>query len=217
MSASLDITPLTEKTYQQTITALCARDADLADVVSTYGIPPFWIQSPGFAGIVAAILAQQVSLESAQAAFAKLEQSIGSITPEGFLSLDNDTLKTIGFSRQKAAYAHEIARRVVTGAFDFAILESMGNDASRKCLVELRGVGQWTADTYLLFSLRRRDAWPVGDLALEKAVQELRGLTSTPSSEELNEIADNWRPLRAVAARILWYHYLCRRDRYVSA
>ena len=192
-------------------------DSDLAHVVSTFGNPPFWTHAPGFPGVVIAILAQQVSLESAQAAFTKLENAIGSISPEGFLSLDDDALRTIGFSRQKASYVRGVAQGIMAGQIDLQDLESMDDDEARKRLMEVRGIGAWTADTYLLFALRRPDAWPSGDLALAKAIQEIKGLATTPSSEEVDGIADHWRPWRAVAARILWHHYLSERGRIASA
>jgi DNA-3-methyladenine glycosylase II len=201
---------LTERLYSLGISA---RDSDLAAVISKWGNPPFWTHSPGFSGIVLAILSQQVSLESAQAAFTKLEKSIGSINPERFLSLDNDQLRTIGFSRQKSSYVRGIANNIMEGAIDLDDIQSMDNEQARKSLMELRGVGPWTADTYLLFALRRADAWPSGDLALEKAVQEVRGLPTIPSTAEADRIADLWRPWRAVAARILWHHYLKERGR----
>jgi len=192
-------------------------DSDLAHVVSTFGNPPFWTHAPGFPGVVIAILAQQVSLESAQAAFTKLGNAIGSISPEGFLSLDDDALRTIGFSRQKASYVRGVAQGIMAGQIDLQDLESMDDDEARKRLMEVRGIGAWTADTYLLFALRRPDAWPSGDLALAKAIQEIKGLATTPSSEEVDGIADHWRPWRAVAARILWHHYLSERGRIASA
>ncbi|THB78867.1 MAG: DNA-3-methyladenine glycosylase 2 family protein, partial [Desulfobacteraceae bacterium] len=89
--------------------------------------------------------------------------------------------------------------------------------AARKALLELRGIGVWTADTYLLFSLKRADAWPSKDLALEKAIQELMNLPSKPDTEEADRIAERWKPYRAVAARILWHHYLCVRGRRFTA
>ena len=92
----------------------------------------------------------------------------------------------------------------------------MDNDQARERLMEVKGIGAWTADTYLLFAMRRSDAWPSGDLALAKAIQELRGLSTTPAYEEVDRIADRWRPLRAVAARILWHHYLNQRSRTSS-
>jgi DNA-3-methyladenine glycosylase II len=154
-------------------------------------------------------------LESAQAAFTKLAKAIGSVNSEEFLSLDDGTLRAIGFSRQKASYVRGVARAVIAGEIDLAALESLDDHEVRKCLLAVRGIGAWTADTYLLFALRRPDAWPSGDLALAKAIQGLRGLATTPGSEEVNGIADRWRPWRAVAARILWHHYLCERGRGV--
>ena len=192
-------------------------DPDLAHVVSTFGNPPFWTHPPRFPGVVIAILAQQVSLESAQAAFTKLENAIGPVNPEGFLSLDADALRTIGFSRQKASYVRGVAQEIVAGEIDLQDLESLDDDGARNRLMEVRGIGAWTASTYLLFALRRPDAWPSGDLALAKAIQETKRLATTPSSEEVDAIADHWRPWRAVAARILWHQYLSQRGRIASA
>jgi DNA-3-methyladenine glycosylase II len=163
--------------------------------------------------MIMAILAQQVSLESAQAAFTKLENAIGSVYPEEFLTLDDDTLRAIGFSRQKGSYVRGIAHGIRAGDIDLEALESMDNDTARMTLIRVRGIGKWTADTYLLFSLRRPDAWPSGDLALAKAIQELRRFATKPTFEEVDRIADQWKPWRAVAARILWHCYLCDRGR----
>ena len=216
MSETLNLT-LTDETYLRAVSVLCMKESSFASVVSKWGNPPFWTHSSGFPGIVIAILAQQVSLESAKAAFTKLEDVSGAFNPDAFLSLDDDTLRAIGFSRQKASYVRGVARGIMAGEIDLEALESMGNADARKSLMELRGIGAWTADTYLLFSLRRADVWPSGDLALAKAIQELRGLATTPGSEEVDGIAGRWRPWRAVAARILWHQYLCERGRMASA
>ena len=180
---------MTDETYLRAVSVLCMKESGFASVVSKWGNPPFWTHSSGFPGIVIAILAQQVSLESAKAAFTKLENVSGAFNPDAFLSLDDDTLRAIGFSRQKASYVRGVARGIMAGEIDLEALESMGNADARKSLMELRGIGAWTADTYLLFSLRRADVWPSGDLALAKAIQELRGLATTPGSEEVDGIA----------------------------
>ena len=208
---------LTDKIYYRGLSELTMRDSDLAEAVSRWGNPPFWTHTPGFSGIVLAVLSQQVSLESAKATFIKLENVISSINPKKFLSLDDNTLREIGFSRQKASYIRGVAHEIMVGEFDLEDLESMDDDQARRRLMDVRGIGAWTADTYLLFALRRSDAWPSGDLALAKAIQELRGLITIPSSEEVDRIADHWRPWRAVAARILWHHYLNERGRTSSA
>jgi DNA-3-methyladenine glycosylase II len=208
---------LTGNTYYRGLSELTRRDSDLAEAVARWGKPPFWTHTAGFAGIVLTILSQQVSLESAQATFAKLENAIGSIDPEKFLSLDDHTLRAVGFSRQKTSYIRGLAHEIIAGELDLEDLESMDNDQARRRLMQVRGIGAWTADTYLLFALRRSDAWPSGDLALAKAIQELRGLITIPSPEEVDRIADHWRPWRAVAARILWHHYLNQRNRTSAA
>jgi DNA-3-methyladenine glycosylase II len=208
---------LNDKEFSRGISELLSRDEYLYDIVTRWGDPPFWKHPSGFPGLVLAILSQQVTLESAQAAYSKLEKSIGEVTPEEFLRLDSVELLGIGFSRQKASYVQGLAQRSVSGELDLEELEELDDDLVRNRLIELRGVGPWTADTYLLFSLCRSDAWPSGDLALEKAVQELKGLLDKPTTEEVDKMAEAWRPWRAVAARILWHYYLNERGRNSSA
>ena len=205
--------PLTEWTFAQAIAELTDRDPDLARAVARWGEPPLWTHEPGFPGLVLEILSQQVSLESANAAFAKLGRRIAPITPEGFLTLDDTTLKETGFSRQKTRYVRGLAEAIVSGALDLAVVGRMADGEAREALLAIKGIGPWTADTYLLFALRRSDAWPSGDLALAKAIQELRGLPSLPSYPEVDAIAEEWHPWRAAAARILWHSYLSERGR----
>lgn len=208
---------LTEASYAAAVERLAAADAALGGVVARWGAPPFWRHPEGFAGLVHGILAQQVSLESAVAAFARLEAELGGVEPEAFLTLDDARLRAIGFSRPKAAYARGLAEAIATGDLDLAGLEAGSDDEVRDALVRLRGVGRWTAGVYLVFSLRRADAWPSGDLALAKSVQELHDLARLPSWDELDAWADRWRPRRAVAARFLWHDYLSRRGRVSKA
>ncbi len=206
-------TGLTPETYAGAVERLVAADSVLAGVLDRWGPPPFWRHPEGFAGLVHGILAQQVSLESAVAAFGRLEGALGRVEPEGFLTLDDARLRAIGFSRQKAGYARGLAAAIAAGALDLDRLAVAPDDEVRRTLVALRGIGRWTADVYLLFALRRPDAWPSGDLALAKAVRELWGLPALPGWDELDAWAERWRPQRAVAARFLWHDYLSRRGR----
>jgi DNA-3-methyladenine glycosylase II len=208
---------LTTRSYERAVSRLAKQSPDLGRAVSKWGRPPFWTHPAGFPGIVLAILAQQVSLESAQAAFSKLEKLAGPAKPDVFIALDDNALRAVGFSRQKASYVREIAHATLEGQLNIEALDTMTDDEARDVLVQRRGVGPWTADTYLLFSLRRADAWPTRDLALAKAIQELRKLRSMPSWEKVDAIAETWKPWRAVAARILWHHYLSHRGRSASA
>ena len=208
---------LTDKTFAQGLSELTMRDPDLAAAISKWGNPPFWRREPGFSAIVLVILSQQVSLESAQATFEKLESVVGSLSSESFLALDDKALRDTGFTRQKASYIRGLAQHIIDGEFDIEELASMDDDQARKRLMAVRGIGTWTADTYLLIALRRPDVWPSGDLALAKAIQALKRRNSVPDGEKAHSIANQWRPWRAVAARSLWHYYLNERGRASSA
>ena len=199
---------LTEESLPRHVAALSRVDADLARVARACGAPQMWEREQGFATLVLTILEQQVSLASAAAAFARLLAAASPLTPEHFLAFDDAQLRGFGFSRQKALYCRLAARAVLEGELDFAALATSDDDAARASLVRLKGVGPWTAEIYLLRALGRPDAWPSGDLALQLAAQEVKRLPARPTAAELDALAEPWRPLRAVAARLLWQHYL---------
>ncbi len=120
------------------------------------------------------ILEQQVSLASARAAFDRLVEAASPLTPQKFLEFDDIELKSIGFSRQKIRYCRELSRAILDGSLDLDRLESEDDLAVRETLLHVKGVGPWTAEIYLLMALRRPDAWPAGDLALQSAFQKLK-------------------------------------------
>jgi len=207
----LQFETLTDQRLHHAVRILCRRDPDLARVYQECGTPPLWARDPGFPTLILIILEQQVSLASARAAFSRLQQSISEVTPRRFLKLDDAALKTIGFSRQKASYVRHLAESIVKRRFRPASLETMNDETAREILLALKGIGFWSADIYLLMALRRPDIWPAGDLALATAAQEVKQLHKRPSPEELEELGKAWRPWRAVAARLLWHHYLTKR------
>ncbi|MDT7690299.1 MAG: DNA-3-methyladenine glycosylase [Acidobacteriota bacterium] len=202
---------LTRASLARGVSALSEIDPDLARVARAYGSPLMWEREQGFATLVLVILEQQVSLASALATFERLSAVASPLTPESFLALDDASLRSFGFSRQKALYCRLAARAVLEGGLDFNALASLDDDAARAELLRLKGVGLWTAEIYMLRALLRPDAWPAGDLALQLAAQEVKQLPARPTAAELDELAERWRPWRAVAARLLWNHYLNRR------
>ena len=202
---------LDEMAFQSGIRELTVRDADLARVIEAYGAPPLWVREPGFPSLVYIILEQQVSLASARAAFQRLRAAASPLTPTRFLKLSDTQLKQIGFSRQKTLYTRLLAESLVKRHLDLNDLHDLSDDAARKFLIALKGIGTWTADIYLLSALRRPDIWPIGDLALAVAVQEVKRLRSRPSPERLEKLSQLWRPYRAVAARLFWHAYLSKR------
>ena len=200
--------PLTENGLRRGTVTLAERDSGLAGVIDRLGPPPLWDREPGFPTLVHIILEQQVSLASAKAAFDKLSDTVAPLEPKSFLTLDDATLTSIGFSGQKGRYCRELAHAIIGGSLDLDALPSLADQEVRSDLEKVIGIGPWTAHIYLLMVLLRADVWPPGDLALAAAVQDLKGLDHRPGSEELEEIAEEWRPWRSVAARILWLHYL---------
>ena len=199
---------LDDESLQRAVRILSRRDPDLGRVVRRFGAPPMWAREAGFSTLLHIILEQQVSLASARAAHNKLLEAASPLTPQRFLQLDDDKLKGIGFSRQKSAYGRHLAQSIIEGHLDLDALQSMNDAEVRSELVRIKGIGQWTADVYLLMVLRRPDIWPTGDLALAVAAQSLKRLRSRPTPQKLEQIGNAWKPWRAVAARILWHHYL---------
>ena len=202
------VTALTQETFAQGLDVLCERDPDLAQIRTKFGPPPMWTREPGFPTLIHIILEQQVSLASARAAYDRLLAAASPLTPARFLELDDVELKRIGFSRQKTAYGRELARAILSGRLDLAGLERLDDGAVRSELMGIKGIGPWTADIYLLMALRRPDVWPSGDLALANAAQRVKRLVSRPTPGELEGLGADWRPWRAVAARLLWHYYL---------
>jgi DNA-3-methyladenine glycosylase II len=199
---------LSHETLTQGVEFLCAVDPHLARIHANLGLPPLWAREPGFPTLVQIILEQQVSLASAKAAFVKLQQAAGTIAPETFFKYTDDELKGFGFSRQKTAYCRGLAQSMLKGELDLEGLALQEDLPARATLVNLKGIGPWTANIYLLMALLRPDIWPSGDLALAVAYQKLIGLNSRPTTEQLTEIAVRWQPWKAVAARLLWHYYL---------
>ena len=199
---------LNNQSLLECISFLCRIDPDLGAIVSDLGNPPLWSREPGFPTLIHIILEQQVSLASAKAAYTKLKQAAGELTPQRFIEFTDTELREIGFSRQKAKYGRELSLAILNGDLDFGKLQNLDDQAARSTLMKIKGLGPWTADIYLLMALLRPDIWPSGDLALAKAVEKIKKLSEKPTPEILNEIAEGWKPYRAVAARILWHYYL---------
>jgi len=205
--------PLDVAALHAGVRELAARDADLAAIVERYGPPPLWDRQPGFPTLLHIVLEQQVSLASARAAFDRLLDATDPLTPAAFLALSDDELLRIGFSRQKARYGRAIAVALEDGSLD---LDGLGDrpDADVVAVLEsMPGIGPWTSSIYLLMVLGRPDVWPVADIALAESVRVVKRLELRPGPDEMTGIGDSWRPLRSVAARLLWHDYLARRGR----
>lgn len=192
---------------------LASTDSDLKLIFETYGAPPLWKREANFATLVHIILEQQVSLASALSAFNKLQEKLGVITPESVLKLSDEELKSCYFSRQKTSYARALAQSVISESLNLNRLKKLSDEDAKTELKKVKGIGDWTADIYLLMALLRPDVMPRGDLALHIAWKKLKHLEHAPNSEEFQQIAEKWKPFRAVAARLLWHFYLSEKKK----
>lgn len=200
--------PLTHQTFNKALTILAERDGDLQTVMSRFGNPPIWRRPRGFGTLVLLILEQQVSLASAKAAHDRLAAVATELAPERLLALGDEQFRGAGVSRQKTRYIRHLSECVLDRTVRLDRLGRLDDEAVRAELMQVKGIGFWTADVYLMMGLMRPDVWPVGDIALQAAAHDIKGLDARPSPDALAEIGEAWRPWRSVAARLLWHHYL---------
>ena len=201
------IRSINRKNLPLAVRTLADRDPDMGRILRTVGMPPLRVRNPGFGSLIKIICAQQVSTASARAIFGRLEAACDPLTPEWVLRTESDGLRALGFSGQKATYALGIADALMSGHLDLDAVARMPDEEAIAALVTLKGIGRWTAEIYLLFALRRPDLWPVGDLAIVSAVHRLKGYESRPSHDDMLAQGEAWRPLRSVAARMLWHYF----------
>lgn len=182
-------------------------DPHIAAEFARIGLPPRRERPPGFPTILRIILGQQVSTSAANAMWTKMTAVIDPLTPEALLQYQPDALRPFGLSRQKSAYALGLAGDLVAGRVDLARVEALDDEAAIAELIKIKGIGRWSAEIYLLFALRRQDIWPSGDLALQVALQRLKGLRKRPDPKRMVKLAEVWRPHRGAAAHFLWHYY----------
>jgi DNA-3-methyladenine glycosylase II len=208
---SLAPEPLSEITLARAAKTLAKRDQDLASILERLGPPPLWARPAGFSTLVKIILEQQVSLASAASIFARLKKNVVPLQPARMIELGETHLKSQGLTRQKTAYCLHLAQSIHDRRLILSRLARMSDEEVRSALMDVKGIGSWSADVYLLMAMGRSDIWPAKDLALAVAVQKLKQLDARPNSGQLIELAEAWRPFRSVAARMLWQYYLAKK------
>ncbi len=204
-----------ESRFWSSVDRLARSDSHLGRIIDVHGRPQRFSRPASFQTLILLILEQQVSLDSARAAYDRLAELIPAVEASELAALSDQQLREVGFSRQKTRYARELAERVLDGRLDLAGLTGLTDDEIRSRLVAIPGIGAWTADVFLMSSLGRPDIWPVGDRALQVATAEALELEAVPDPATLGEIGERWRPHRTTAAQILWHGYLSSRNRTV--
>ena len=193
--------------------ALAAGDPVLAGIEPMAGPLPWRTRPAGFAGLLQAIMGQQISNQAAAAIWRRLAALPGALDPAGLLALSDEALRAAGLSRPKVAHSRALAAAFAEGRLSQAALEALPDQDAVAAISAVRGLGPWTAEVYLLFALGRPDVFPAGDLALAASAADLYGLSGRPGPTALRAFADRWRPARALAARLLWHHWRHRTGR----
>ncbi|MGJ8583067.1 MAG: DNA-3-methyladenine glycosylase family protein [Marinosulfonomonas sp.] len=181
---------------------LAAREPRFATALDQTGPLPLRLRADGFAALLSAIVSQQVSVASASAIWARLEEA-GLTEEQSVLGASEEELRGCGLSRPKVRYALALAQ----SGLGYDQLRDMPTQEVIKTLTAVPGIGQWTADIYAMFSLGRADVFAAGDLALQESARVLFDLPDRPSAKDMAIMAQDWAPWRSVAARLLWAYY----------
>lgn len=201
-----------ETSFASICRKLAKKDAELAVIIQQHGLPPMWTRPATFQTLILTILEQQVSLAAAYAAFKKLKEKIGYVTPAKILKMTDEEMRACYFTRQKIIYARELANAIQKRKINLKQLGLLPDEEVRHILIQLKGIGHWTIDVYLMHALQRTDLFPLGDIALVNSLKEIKKLPKDISKEAMLQIAEAWRPYRTVAAMILWHAYIKKRN-----
>jgi DNA-3-methyladenine glycosylase II len=183
---------------------LARRDPVLKHLIKQVGPCTLQHDPDGFAVLVRSIVAQQISSKAARSISARLQEAIGEIRPKPLLKAKEETLRAAGLSAAKVRAVRDLAEKVHSGAVPLDRLPDLPDEEVIGLLLPVRGIGRWTAEMFLIFSLGRFDVLPVGDFGLREGVRRQYGLEEHPAKEELIEMAEPWRPYRSIATWFLW-------------
>ncbi|MDM8011487.1 MAG: DNA-3-methyladenine glycosylase 2 family protein [Parasphingorhabdus sp.] len=179
----------------------------LAAAIARSGYPEPRIRPAGYETLLRTIVGQQVSVASAAAVWNKLEARLGESCPaEALIATEFDELRACGLSRQKQGYARSLAELILSGGLDLDHLPEDDEEAIA-LLTQIKGIGRWSAEIYLLFAEGRPDIWPAGDLAIQVGVGNFLGLAERPSEKDVRQMAEAWSPHRGAVAIFTWHHY----------
>jgi DNA-3-methyladenine glycosylase II len=190
---------------------LADTDEDLKKIITQHGYPPMWTRPATFQTLILTILEQQISLAAAFAAYKRLKQKIGYVTPKKIMLLTDEEMRACYFTRQKIVYARELATVILKKQLVLKKLSALPDEEIRSVLKKIKGIGDWTVDVYLMHALQRTNLFPLGDVALVTSMKETKQLPKDFIKENLIPLAAIWQPYRSVAVMILWHAYIKKR------
>ena len=198
---------------QQAIDHLAKLEPVFQKIIDQYGQPKIPRRPQGFETLILLILEQQVSIDSAKATFLKLRAKTAAINPETLVILSDEDFRAVGISRQKTGYIKGLSQIVINKKIDIDSFAERSATAVRNELIKIKGIGHWTIDVYLMFSLEAPDIMPLGDIAVVGTLKELFGIHN---KEAMEALAIQWSPYRTAATFLLWHHYLNKRNRTIE-
>ncbi len=184
--------------------ALARRDRTMGRIIRACGPAHLVSRGDAFQTLARSIVGQQISVKAAQAVWERFEALAGRVAPEAIVGLGDEAMRAAGLSRMKAAYLKDLAGRFHEGQLRPRRWARMDDEAVIADLVQVKGIGRWSVEMFLIFHLMRPDVLPVGDLGIVKAVQQAYGLRTLPSPDRLTRLGERWRPYRSVACWYLW-------------
>ncbi len=194
----------------ESLIVLTQKDDVLKRIISEFGLPIIQKREEGFASMCHIILEQQVSIASAKAAYEKLVNLVGKVDPFTIHNATDEDLRSCGISRQKTIYLKDVAQRVIRKELSFSSLPMKTEQQIRNELIQIKGVGNWSIDVYLMFCMQSQDIIPLGDIAIKNTLIELY---NCQSEEEMLAVSSNWKPYRTLASFIIWHYYLKKRGK----
>lgn len=198
---------------KEAIDILRNKEPNFRMIFDTYGPPKPVVRPQGFATLCKIIFEQQVSLESAKACYDKLDLAFnGEFTPQNILKSSDEILRNAGLSRQKSAYVRNLANAIVNGDLDLDSFNQKSPEQIRTELIKIKGIGNWTIDVYLMFSLQSPDIIPLADIGIIITIKELWEIED---KNEILNLTDTWKPYRTAASFFLWHYYLRKRNRVI--
>jgi DNA-3-methyladenine glycosylase II len=197
---------------QEALKYLVKKDAVFNQIIEKYGLPEIPKRPQGFETLVLLILEQQVSIDSAKATFLKLKAKLPDLHPKELLLLSDQDFRTLGVSRQKTSYIKALSDSILNQKLDLDSLSSKSSSQVREELIKIKGIGNWTIDVYLMFSLQAQDIIPLGDIAIINTIKELLDIHD---KQEIANYVQAWSPYRSIATFLLWHYYLNKRNRKV--
>ena len=186
---------------------LAEADRDVAKALKQIGLPEPRLRPAGFETLFATIVSQQISTEAARAIRERVVALMGDVTPRALLKVKPQALREAGMSFRKIEYARGLAEAIVAGELDVDGMKKQTDAEVIEAITALRGFGVWSAEIYLMFSLRRRDVFPAGDLALRSSLGRLKGRKEKLTEKQARELVEHWAPWRSVGSLFLWHYY----------